>query len=65
MDNMKENLPFTYERGKCKFSGQTDSDREILRLEVNWYWIWRIIWTIGGLLSAGGVYSIYKLFFHS
>lgn len=59
MDNMKENIPFTYERGKCKFNGQTDDDRKVLKLEIILHWVWRIILALGGLLSAGGVYRYF------
>lgn len=41
--NKQENIPFTYERGKCKFNGRTDNDRKVLRLEIILHWVWKII----------------------
>lgn len=59
MDNLKENIPFTFERGKCKFSGQTDDDRKALKLEIILYWVCRIILAICGLFGAGGIYKAF------
>lgn len=59
LDNVKENIPFTFERGKCKFNGRTNDDRKNLKLEIILYWIWRIILAICGLFGANGIYKIF------
>ncbi|NJM80116.1 MAG: hypothetical protein HC854_11815 [Flavobacterium sp.] len=56
MSRLKENIPFTYERGKCKISGRTEDDRKALKIEIILYWTWRIILAIGILF--GTVYKV-------
>lgn len=50
------NIPFKFERGKCKFQGSTDKDRETLRLEIKFYYIWRILIVISSFLGLKALY---------
>lgn len=59
MESNKENIPFTYVRGKCKINGRTDNDRKNLKLEIILHWTWKIILACTALLSI-----IYRIFYY-
>jgi hypothetical protein len=48
----KENNPFSYQRGKLKFTGGDDKDRKSLRIEIILYWSWRILLALAFLISV-------------
>ena len=58
MEKNQENIPFTYERGKCKLVGRTNNDRNALKLEIILHWSWKIILAISFLVGM-----IYKSIF--
>jgi hypothetical protein len=57
MIQSKENIPFSYQRGKLKIIGRTDSDRRSARIDTICYWVYRLIIASGLLLSI-----IYRVF---
>ena len=52
MQREKDDIPFTYQRGKLKFTGRTDSDRKSVRIDTILYWIFKIILAISILISV-------------
>ncbi len=58
MESIKGNIPFTYERGKCKISGRTEDDRKALKLEIILHWTWKIILALSVLIGI-----IYRSFY--
>jgi len=58
MGKANDNIPFSYERGKCKLNGSTEKDRSALKLEIILHWTWKIILAVSLLVTI-----IYKSFF--
>jgi len=52
MLDRNKNIPFTYQRGKVKYSGRTDSDRRSARIDTILYWVYRIIIAIAILIAV-------------
>jgi hypothetical protein len=57
MENTNDNIPFSYERGKCKLNGSTEKDRSALKLEIILHWTWKIILAISVLITI-----VYRFF---
>lgn len=57
MKRLEENIPFSYERGKCKIQGTTKEDRKALQMEIILHWTWKIILAIS--LLTGGIYKLF------
>lgn len=51
MSGGKENIPFSYQRGKLKITGRTDSDRRSALIDIVCYWIYRLILASAFLIS--------------
>lgn len=52
MTNKKENIPFSYQRGKVKLIGRTETDRKAVRLDTIMYWVTRIIVALTALATV-------------
>ena len=51
MPEEDKNIPFTYQRGKVKFTGRTASDRRSVRIDTILYWVCKIILAISLLIG--------------
>jgi hypothetical protein len=51
MPENKEHTPFTYQRGRLRITGRTDSDRKSARIDNICYWIYKFILALGFLLT--------------
>lgn len=52
MEKIKSNSPFTYERGKFKLQGRTDTDRKTMQIDTILHWVWKIIIALTFLIGA-------------
>lgn len=43
MDNKKDNIPFTYRRGKTEMIGRTKDDRKAMKIDTIMYWLYRMV----------------------